>query len=330
VRHEHLHYLCCPHCRGTLKLEEEQHTANDRIEHGVLRCGGCGTSYPIVRYVPRFVPDEGYVEDFGLEWNLHRRTQYDRTSGAPLSRRRFFEETRWPRRLDGEVLIEAGSGSGRFTEHALGTGAMVLSLDYSRAVDANYESNGHHDNLLLVQGDLFRMPFRRDCADRLFCFGVLQHTPDPQAALRSLSMHTRPGGEVVADIYAKTVAKYIFGTKYWIRPLTRRMPPERLYGLTSRYVERMWPVARRLRRIPKVGKPLNWRLLIGDYGDLIEDDAMLIEWAKLDTFDMLAPRFDNPARARTARRWCHEIGLVSIDVRRGWNGFEIHARRPMS
>ena len=38
-----------------------------------------------------------------------------------------------------------------------------------------------------------------------------------------------------------------------------------VYRLTSRYVDFMWPLAQRVRRIPKIGKPLNWRLLVADY-----------------------------------------------------------------
>lgn len=298
------------------------------MERSELHCCLCDAGYPIVGFIPRFVPDEGYVQGFGLEWNVHDRTQYDAHTGVSLSERRLFEETGWPRRMDGKLMIEAGSGSGRFTEHALATGTMVLSLDYRRAVEANYRSNGHHDNLLLVHGDLFTMPFPHNYADRLFCFGVLQHTPDPRSALASLKRHLKPGGELVADIYAKTFARYVLGTKYWVRPLTRRMAPQRLHTLTARYVEEMWPLAHRVRRIPRVGRQLNWRLLIGDYSDVLQDDETLLEWAKLDTFDVLAPRYDKPARARTLSRWCAELELEAVTIKPGYNGLEIHSRRP--
>jgi SAM-dependent methyltransferase len=325
MRANHLQHLRCPRCQDSLELTETVESEG-RVESGQLRCVNCHIAYPIVRFVPRFVPEANYADSFGLEWNLHARTQYDDSSGVSASEARFFEETGWPQNLDGQVVIEAGSGSGRFTEHALGTGATVLSLDYSRAVEANFTSNGHRENLLLVQGDLFRMPFPRDYADRLFCFGVLQHTPDPKGALRSIAAHVRPGGEIVADIYLKNLAKYVLGTKYWVRPLTRRVEPKKLYRITSRYVDYVWPLAQRLRRIPKIGKSLNWRLLVGDYSDLIEDDAVLRELAHLDTFDMLSPRYDKPARIRTVRRWCQELGLAA-EVKRGYNGVEIHARR---
>ncbi len=309
-------------------MEDGEPGTSGAIESGTLRCRNCRAGYPIVRYIPRFVPDEGYAESFGLEWNLHGRTQYDRADGVSLSEQRFFEETEWPRRLDGEMVIEAGSGSGRFTEHALQTGATVLSFDYSRAVEANYASNGGHENLLLVQGDIFNMPFPQHFADRLFCFGVLQHTPDPRGAFRSLTRHVRPGGRLVADVYAKTFVRYRLWPKYWVRPLTRRMQPDRLYRLTSRYVDLIWPLSRWIRRIPVIGKPLNWRLLIGDYSDFIADDDTLREWARLDTFDMLAPRYDEPARLATAQGWAEELSLDEVDVRRRYTRVEIHARQP--
>jgi SAM-dependent methyltransferase len=174
------------------------------------------------------------------------------------------------------------------------------------------------------------MPFPQRFADRLFCFGVLQHTPDPRGALQSLTRYVRPGGHLIADIYAKTFIRYALWPKYWVRPLTRRMRPATLYRLTSRWVDLIWPLSRQIRRLPRVGKPINWRLLIGDYSDFIADDDTLREWARLDTFDMLAPRYDQPASLATARRWCDELGLDSIDVRRRYSRVEMHARQPVT
>lgn len=323
----HLRHLCCPQCGSDLALEDARLDADGRVAAGVLGCLGCPARAPIVGHIPRFVPVENYASGFGLEWTLHRRTQYDRDSGAPLSERRFFEETRWPRRLDGEVVIEAGSGSGRFTEHAAATGATVLSFDYSYAVEANYASNGHRPNVLIVQADIFAMPFRPGWADRLFCFGVLQHTPDPRRAFLGLPGRLKPGGSLVADVYIKTFAKYVLGTKYWVRPVTRRLDPASLYRYTQRYVTLMWPLARVIQRVPRFGPALNWRLLIGDYRRLLSDDAVLRRWAELDTFDMLAPRYDRPQRLATVAAWAREAELVDVDVRPG-NIIVLRARTP--
>jgi SAM-dependent methyltransferase len=209
------------------------------------------------------------------------------------------------------VILEAGSGSGRFTEQAANTGAMVVSFDYSFAVEANFSSNGHSPNVCIVQADLFSMPFRRGQFDRVFCFGMLQHTPDPERALKSLAEMPRSGASLVVDIYKASVFRVLFGTKYYVRPLTSHMAPERLYSLVKRWVDFMWPLAARIRRLPK-GYAINWRLLVADYSFLGLKGEMLKEWAYLDTFDMLAPRYDRPARLGTFRRWLEGAGLKDI------------------
>src|SRR4051812_10406641 len=121
MRRDHLQYLICPRCQGDLTLGEAEERADGNVQAGQLGCAACTTSYPILRGIPRFVPIENYASGFGLEWTRHARTQYDSYSGVNVSERRFFEETRWPRDLRGEVILEVGSGSGRFTEQAAST-----------------------------------------------------------------------------------------------------------------------------------------------------------------------------------------------------------------
>lgn len=46
----------------------------------------------------------------------------------PFQRIAFEKETRWGKGLNDEVVLEVGSGSGRFTPHALETRATVVSF----------------------------------------------------------------------------------------------------------------------------------------------------------------------------------------------------------
>ena len=39
----------------------------------------------------------------------------------------------------------------------------------------------------------------------MVCLGVIQHTPDPHAAFRSLAMYVQPGGQLVIDAYTRSV-----------------------------------------------------------------------------------------------------------------------------
>lgn len=313
MRLEHLALLACPDCHGSLRLAGAQKTVGESVIDGELACERCEKGFPVSGGVPRFVPRENYASGFGLEWTRHARTQYDSYSGIPVSEQRFFGQTHWSRDLKGQLILEVGSGSGRFTEQAANTGATVVSLDYSYAVDANYASNGSRSNVLIVQGDVFAMPFRPGTFDRLFCFGVLQHTPNPSRAFAALPGVLKSGGALCADIYKATLFRTLFQTKYWVRPFTRNLNPERLYARVKAWVDFMWPLAGLIRKLPK-GYAINWRLLVADYSFLGLNGQMLKEWAYLDTFDMLAPRYDRPARIGGFQEWANEAGLVDIEA----------------
>jgi SAM-dependent methyltransferase len=322
----HLDLLVCPACHNRLTcVQREPDPAPGTITEGLLCCTACRQEYPVVAGVPRFVPRDNYASGFGLEWTKHARTQYDSYSGIPASEQRFFGQTNWPRDLAGELILEVGSGSGRFTEQAALTGATVVSLDYSYAVDANYASNGSRSNVLIVQADVFAMPFRQRSFDRVFCFGMLQHTPSPSRAFAALPPVLKDGGSLCADIYKVSLWRTIVQTKYWVRPFTRRMNPDRLYRRVQRWVDFMWPLANIIRRLPK-GYAINWRLLVADYSFLGLQGRMLKEWSYLDTFDMLAPRYDRPATKETFRQWAVQANLADIDAYYSPHGVVLRAR----
>jgi uncharacterized protein YbaR (Trm112 family)/ubiquinone/menaquinone biosynthesis C-methylase UbiE len=317
-----LDILACPKCEGTLSIENITEVQNDQIVTGELFCSTCNKSYPIIRNIPRFVPIENYASNFGIEWMAHSQTQYDSYCGIDISKKRFFEETKWSKNLEQELILEVGSGSGRFTEQAASTGALVISMDYSYAVEANYQSNGNKNNVFIVQGDIFSIPFKKKIFDKLFCIGVLQHTPNPHKAFLGLPPYLKPKGKLVVDIYKKGIEKFIFG-KYWVRPFTKKTKnPERLYKRIKKYINFMWPISKVIRKIPIIGPSINWRLLVADYSALDLDDEMLKEWAYLDSYDMLSPRYDYPKTLKTFKKWFKEANLKEIDVHYGYNGIE--------
>jgi ubiquinone/menaquinone biosynthesis C-methylase UbiE/uncharacterized protein YbaR (Trm112 family) len=326
MRLEHLSLLACPHCHASLRCARvEKDAGGEILIEAMLACDACQKEFPVIAGVPRFVPRENYASGFGLEWTKHARTQYDSYSGLKVTEERFFGQTHWPRTQRGEIVLEVGSGSGRFTEQAANTGATVVSVDYSYAVDANYASNGARRNVLIVQADVFAMPFRAGIFDRLFCFGMLQHTPSPLHAFQALPRVLKPGGSLCADIYKVSLTRTILQTKYWVRPFTRKMSPDRLYARVRAWVDFMWPLARLIRTLPK-GYAINWRLLVADYSFLGLEGDMLKEWSYLDTFDMLAPRYDRPATLTTFRQWAIAAGLTQIEAEYTPHGVVLRAR----
>jgi 2-polyprenyl-3-methyl-5-hydroxy-6-metoxy-1,4-benzoquinol methylase len=324
MKKNHLDFFACPECRADLALVAGESDPDGRIETGLLKCIGCHQTFDISNYLPRFVREEHYAKGFGLEWSRHSLTQYDGYTGATFSETRFFQETRWPRNLGGETILEVGCGSGRFTEQAAKTGAMVISIDMSRAVEVNYAINGGLDNVLIAQADIYKLPFKHNFFDKIFCFGVLQHTPDVRQAFLSLPVYLKPGGCFVVDVYRKfPLFMRLLDTKYWFRPFSTKIEPEKLYQWCERYINFMWPLTKLFKKIPKIGRHINRSLLVVNFSHkypLSEEVAK--EWAILDTFDRLSPAYDKPQSRRTLQELFEEGDFEKIEVDYGYNGIE--------
>jgi len=320
----HLQLFACPECQAEIILAAGEKEPDGRIREGVLQCVGCQQRYEVKNYIPRFVPQENYCQGFGLEWRRHARTQYDSYSGVNHSETRFFQETKWPKNLTGETILEVGCGSGRFTEQAAKTGAMVVSVDLSEAVEANYALNGHKPNVMIAQADIYKLPFKRHFFDRSFCFGVLQHTPDVRQSFLSLPPYLKPGASLVVDVYKKySLLKRLMVTKYWVRPFTTKIDPVSLYHWCERYIQFMWPLTKQLNKIPKIGRHINWSLFIADFSNNYPlTNEVAKEWALLDTFDRLSPAYDFPQTSKTLQEWFEEAKFQNIEVQHGYNGIE--------
>lgn len=306
--------LHCPGCHGDLTLEVRGE-AQGEVETGGLTCSQCGADYPIVDFIPRFVPAENYSSSFGFQWNHFRRTQLDSCTGQPITRDRFFAQSGWAAAdMTDRWTLDLGCGAGRFAQVSLNAGARLVAVDYSSAVDACQRNLGPHPRLDVVQADVYRLPFRRQRFDFVYCFGVLQHTPDVHGSFAALVEQMAPGGRIAVDVYPR-VALNVLWPKYWLRPLTKRIRTDRLFSAVSRMVDVLWPLSLALGRVPGIGRKLRHALPVVNYeGRLPLTPTQLKEWAVLDTFDMLAPAHDHPQTAATLRGWFDQAQLGNIEV----------------
>jgi SAM-dependent methyltransferase len=273
-----------------------------------------GNRFPIVREVPRICDPSNYTENFGKQWNLFAGTQIDRpTEGQTQSEERFFQTTGWsPEELDGEDVLEVGSGAGRFSRVLLErTRARLWSVDYSSAVEANHTNNGAlgGDRFRLFQASIYELPFPDGSFDKVFCMGVLQHTPDFEASVRALIAKARPGGQIVVDFYPVKGFWTKLHAKYLLRPVTKRMSHERLLKLIEGNVGWMMGLSRFLSRV-RLGA-LNRFIPLVDM-ERAMPQALTAEqrreWAVLDTFDMFSPEYDNPQRVARVAKMFHDNG----------------------
>jgi 2-polyprenyl-3-methyl-5-hydroxy-6-metoxy-1,4-benzoquinol methylase len=268
----------------------------------------------------RIVEDDNYTENFGYQWNKFAGTQVDKASNLAISTTRFFAETGWDKEdLTGKNVLEVGSGAGRFSQVVLdSTKANLYSVDYSNAVEANFKNNGPNSRLNLFQASIYDMPFAKAQFDKVFCIGVLQHTPDVEKSVKSLIDMAAPGAEVVVDFYpirgwwTKLHAKYLF------RPYTKKLTHEKLYKKIDRNIDWLIKAYRFFSKIG-LGKVVNRFLPIVDIDGTLPKyltKEQLREWCVLDTFDMFSPEYDQPQRISTVTEWFKKYGMKDV-----WGGF---------
>jgi SAM-dependent methyltransferase len=258
-----------------------------------------GDCYPIIRGIPRFCPAENYSDSFGYQWNRFDRTQLDSHSGASQSYERFYSETGWnPSELSCCSVLEVGSGAGRFSEIFLRTTSGVLhSVDYSSAVDSNLHNNAAYgDRLQLAQASVYALPFADQSFDKVFCLGVLQHTPSFQNSVAALIAKAKLGGEIVVDFYPIKGWHTKIHAKYIVRPVTKRLPKAlllRLIRLNIRWMLALFDLLCLLRLgvLTRFIPITDLRLFPSNLSA-----AQRREWAVMDTFDGLSPAYDNPQR----------------------------------
>jgi len=165
----------------------------DEVDGGIMTDRRSGARYPSIGGIPRLVPAEHYAANFGLQWNTFAATQLDSVAGI-----NFTFNTFWNNTLETARFLWQDGARGRArvpdaSRELLEAGARVISFDYSSAVEANWRNNGAHGELLLFQGDIYDMPFDDGTFDFVFCYGVLQHSPDPARAFEALFSKVHPG-----------------------------------------------------------------------------------------------------------------------------------------
>jgi len=294
-----LRFLACPACRADLTLEPRQTEELEVIE-GQLRCTLCAQVYPIHRGVPRFVKTDGYAESFGKEWTWFSTLQLDSRSGGTESAATLLACTGWSDRdYRGQLVLDAGVGTGRFAEVAASHGAEVVGVDLSAAVDAAYSNIGTRDGVHIIQADIFALPFRPSTFDLAYSIGVLHHTPDTERAFTAVASTVIPGGGLAVYLYHRYGIG--FRASDVIRKVSTKLPFKLTLGLSALAIPYYF-----LCRIPLVGKVLQLALPISMHKNW--------KWRWLDTFDWYSPAYQWKLLYPEVGRWFRANGFHDIHI----------------
>lgn len=301
-----LEILACPDCKSELASSVD---APEIIE-GELRCADCKKIYPIINGIPRFVEADSYADSFGYQWNLFRKEQIDSYNGTTLSADRLWIETGWRQDdLEGKWVLDAGCGAGRFLDAASKTGGEIVGIDISSAIDAAQANLEGRNNVHFIQASIYKLPFREGTFDFCYCIGVIQHTPQPEESLHSIGRMVKSNGRIAVTIYPRKPWTKLF-SKYWFRPITKRMGKETLLNGIRAVMPVAFPITDVLFRLPGIGRVFMFAIPIANYVNEKQlNREQRYSWAILDTFDMLSPYYDQPITRAEASNALREVGV---------------------
>ncbi len=225
-----LELLRSPSTGLPLQLADVRETAADgEILEATLADTAGGHEFPIRNGIPRFVGGTGYNETWDFKWRTldgGRGLNYriiDKADPAyqihDLFDRNGYDGAVY-RRATGKLAIDVGCGIGQYSVRLAREYApkKLVAVDLTGGVDifrailaARYPEL--MKKILIVQGNIFELPFAKEQFDFVMSLGVLMHTGDTKRALSAIFDLLKPGGTVNFWIYASEPIAYDAGEK---------------------------------------------------------------------------------------------------------------------
>ena len=330
-----LELLACPMCVGSLEWADgTAPTSAEEVFEGELVCHGCARRYPILRGIPRLLPDhlsddiQHTARAFGWQWR-HFVEMHDEYEAQFLD----WVHPLGPESFRDKVVLDAGCGIGRHCYFAAAYGARdVVAMDLSDAVETARDVLADHDNVHVVQGDILNPPFPRDPSpafDVAYSIGVLHHLPDPEAGFASLVRVVREGGTMFAWVYGyenNGVVRHVVDPLR--RHVTTRLPPSLMRAIS-------FPLAVAFHAVVKgIYRPLRrtaaLRILpLGDY--LVSLSGFNFRQNYNIVFDQLVAPTAYYLRGTEFEAWFRRARLEEIELswrnRNSWRGLGRRPRR---
>ncbi|MGA2978963.1 MAG: class I SAM-dependent methyltransferase [Terriglobales bacterium] len=284
-------------------------------------CPACKRVYPNVQGIARFVDAQHYAASFGFQWHRYQKTQLDSDKDELReSERHFLAKTALrPGDLKGKLVLDVGCGMGRFAEVATRWGARVVGVDLSAAAEVAARNLADRD-FVAFQSDVFALPFAPESFDVIYSIGVLHHTPDCEAAVKTLDKYLKPGGLLVVWLYSGYNKWYRF-SDFW-RRYTHKMKPETLHGILKFAVPFFYNLNQGLKRVPLLGPPV-----AGMVHHVFPVNRQKNPEARmLDTFDWYSPKYQSKHTYEQVFKWYEAMGME--DMRVGEISIAVRGRKP--
>ena len=312
-----------------------------------------GARYPVRDGIPRFVDDgaqdaeqDETADAFSRKWAEVSTYGHDDVSRR-IQHEWYIERYGWKSEkaladflARQEAILDAGCGVGRdvawYLRHSRGA---VVGVDISTAIDHARRNVPDTDRLLLVQGDIARLPFPAESFDFIACDQVLHHTVNPRETLRHLVSRLKPGGHLAFYVYKVKGPVREFCDDH-LREAARHMPEPEARAMSEAITEFGRALTEQQVRItipsdiPALGikagefdlqRWLYWNMFKCYYNSELD-------WATnvMTNYDWYVPVTAYRYQPEEMRRWIAEEDLELLHEDVGDAGLSYRCRKPVS
>lgn len=323
-----------PDARLTKSAEAAAHSKKcyeTEIVEGLLTCR-CGSAFPVVRGVPRCVPDAfeqhpGFTQEhydkikehvgknvrerehfarmfketqgmFGKQWEIWGKTERIYGFTEEQAREWFLTHTT-SKTIDesyfkNKIVLEVGCGHGKYVKILNDLGSENIGLDLGPSVDLVYEITKDRPTAHVVQGNAMTPPLKDESFDYVWSHGVLHHTPSTKDAVAACAkLPKKKTGWFYVWVYHKGGFIWEYGNRL-LRSITTRLPEKAVIALS-------YALAPLLYIIPAYNKDVN---------------LSNVSWSEcaLSINDWLAPKYQWHHSAEEVISWYEEFGYKDMEV----------------
>jgi len=133
---------------------------------------------------------------------------------------------------ENSIILDAGSGTGRFAYEVINRGYKVVGIDYSHSMTVKASRSYipmSKQNEAFLQGDVETLPFQNSTFEVIVCLGVVAYLKTEGKALRELARVLKPNGVIAISIVNKARLANRLDLPFLLSILIKRVK----YGITA-------------------------------------------------------------------------------------------------
>lgn len=351
--------LVCPACRRSLEL------TTDEPGQGLLThaSGDCNERYPVIDEIPRLLTGrerfglasrypawfartpqrkailenwcalagpgaEKLIADFDFEWR-----HFSTVGTQELTQvfEQYFDQIPLEAFREGALVLDAGSGNGRWAYQVATRGPRVVAVDLGLSVELARSNTASTGRVAVVQADLRDLPLAPRAFDWAFSLGVLHHIERPVRVLERIVNVIRPGGTLLLYLYYALdnrgpMFRALFASVDRVRRIFSISPRPAVFVFSALVAALVyWPLARASRLLAAIGA-----LRVANSIPLTYYRDRSFRTMRNDSLDRFGTRVEQRFTRPEMTRLMLDAGLIDVRVSPGLPYWHATARRPVS